>query len=52
MGEEGYLHIIGVGSTEDWDAGRGSIYYIQDEVSGFVGLRRSQLPRARHSRTL
>jgi len=30
MGEESYLHIIGVGSTEDWDAGRGSIYYIED----------------------
>ena len=30
MGEEGYLHIIGVGSIEDWEAGRGSIYYIAD----------------------
>ena len=30
MSEEGYLHIIGVGSTEDWEAGRGSLYYIED----------------------
>jgi hypothetical protein len=30
MGEEGYLHIIGVGSIEDWEAGRSSLYYIED----------------------
>jgi|SRR5215207_2637862 len=26
-----HLHIIGLGSSEDWQAGRGSIYYIKDK---------------------
>jgi hypothetical protein len=30
MNKGGDLHIIGVGSREDWEAGRGSIYYIED----------------------
>jgi hypothetical protein len=25
-----HLHIIGLGDTDDWKAGRGSIYYIED----------------------
>ena len=25
-----YLYIIGLGNAEDWEAGRGSIYYIED----------------------
>jgi hypothetical protein len=24
------LHVIGVGNKEDWEAGRGSLYYIED----------------------
>jgi hypothetical protein len=28
--EQEYLYIIGVGSTEDWEARRGSFYYIED----------------------
>jgi len=28
--EREYLHVIGLGSREDWQAGRGSIYYIED----------------------
>ena len=26
-----YQYIIGVGSTEDWNAGRGSLYWIEDK---------------------
>lgn len=26
-----YLRVIGVGTTEDWEAGRGSFYYIEDK---------------------
>jgi hypothetical protein len=26
---EGYNYIIGIGNTEDWEAGRGSLYYIE-----------------------
>jgi len=28
--EQKYLHLIGLGNAEDWQAGRGSIYYIED----------------------
>lgn len=28
--EQQYFYLIGVGSVEDWDAGRGSLYYIED----------------------
>jgi hypothetical protein len=30
MSEE-YVYIIGLGNTEDWDEGRGSLYYIEDK---------------------
>ncbi len=26
-----YVYIIGIGSPEDWDAGRGSLHYIEDK---------------------
>ncbi len=29
-----YLHIIGMGSEADWEAGRGSLYYIEDNNDG------------------
>ncbi len=31
MDKSGYLHIIGIGGSEDWEAGRGSVYYIEDK---------------------
>jgi hypothetical protein len=30
MEESGYLCVIGVGSRENWEAGRGSFYYVED----------------------
>jgi hypothetical protein len=30
MSEEQYVYLIGVGSQEDWQAGRGSLYFIED----------------------
>jgi hypothetical protein len=30
MDQSGYLYIIGVGGREDWEAGRGSMYWIED----------------------
>lgn len=32
-----YLYLIGVGSLEDWEAGNGSLYYIEDR-KGEVAL--------------
>jgi hypothetical protein len=29
--QEEYLHIIAVGTPADWDAGKGSLYYIEDK---------------------
>jgi hypothetical protein len=29
--QEEYLYIIGVGAVADWEAGRGSLYYIEDK---------------------
>lgn len=29
--QEEYLHIIGIGAVADWEAGRGSLYYIEDK---------------------
>ena len=31
MDQSGYLHIIGIGGPEDWEAGHGSFYYIEDK---------------------
>ncbi len=31
MVQGNYLHLIGVGNSEDWAAGRGSLYYIEDK---------------------
>jgi hypothetical protein len=31
METEEHLHVIGMGSEADWDAGRGSFYYIEDK---------------------
>jgi hypothetical protein len=31
MEQGDYLHLIGVGNSEDWEAGRGSLYYIEDK---------------------
>ncbi len=28
--EEEYFYVIGLGNEEDWQAGRGSVYYIED----------------------
>ena len=25
-----YLHVIGLGNVEDWEVGRGSVYYVED----------------------
>lgn len=25
-----YLHVIGVGNPQDWEAGRGCVYYVED----------------------
>lgn len=34
MEHEGeYLYLIGVGNLEDWESGRGSLYYIEDRQS-------------------
>ena len=30
MEQDEYFYIIGVGSSGDWEAGRGSLYYIED----------------------
>ena len=30
MEQGDHLHLIGVGNSEDWAAGRGSLYYIED----------------------
>ncbi len=30
MEQSGYLYVIGVGGREDWEAGRGSMYWIED----------------------
>jgi len=29
--QEEYLYVIGVGAVADWEAGRGSLYYIEDK---------------------
>ncbi|MDQ5827640.1 MAG: hypothetical protein M3441_26140 [Chloroflexota bacterium] len=31
METEAYLHVIGMGSEADWEAGRGSFYFIEDK---------------------
>ncbi len=31
MNQGEYLHIIGVGGSDDWEAGRGSFYFIEDK---------------------
>lgn len=31
MNQGEYLHILGLGTQEDWSAGRGSLYYIEDK---------------------
>jgi hypothetical protein len=31
METEEHLHVIGMGSAADWEAGRGSFYYIEDK---------------------
>ena len=31
METEEHLHVIGMGSEADWEAGRGSFYYIEDK---------------------
>jgi hypothetical protein len=31
MEQADYLHLIGVGNSEDWQARRGSLYYIEDK---------------------
>src|SRR5215212_2694665 len=31
METEEHLHVIGIGSEADWEAGRGSFYYIEDK---------------------
>jgi hypothetical protein len=31
MEQGDHLHLIGVGTSEDWAAGRGSLYYIEDK---------------------
>ena len=31
MDQGEYLHVIGVGAAADWEAGRGSLYYIEDK---------------------
>ena len=33
MDQSEYLHVIGIGGPEDWEAGRGSFYYIEDKTS-------------------
>jgi hypothetical protein len=30
------LYIIGLGDSEDWQAGRGSLYYIEDKDGAMV----------------
>jgi hypothetical protein len=31
MEQREFLHVIGIGGPEDWEAGRGSFYYIEDK---------------------
>ena len=35
--ETEYVYIIGLGNAEDWEAGRGSLYYIEDR-NGEIGM--------------
>jgi hypothetical protein len=37
MEQADYLHVIGLGSSADWEAGRGAIYHIMDD-NGEKGL--------------
>jgi hypothetical protein len=47
MATEANWHIIGLGTSEDWEAGRGSLYYIEDKngetcVPVFTSVERVQ----------